>query len=78
MFAMQYKKIGAKIVYYRKIRGLTQEVLAERSGITPQYLSKIENGNYHNSVSLAILIKIAEQLNVTMAQLIVDIEKSED
>ena len=78
MFAMQYKKIGAKIVYYRKIRGLTQEALAERSGITPQYLSRIENGHYHKSVSLSTLMKIAEQLNVTMAQLMEDIEKPEE
>ena len=78
VFAMQYKKIGAKIVYYRKIRGLTQEALAERSGITPQYLSRIENGHYHKSVSLSTLMKIAEQLNVTMIQLMEDIEKPEE
>lgn len=78
MFAMQYKKIGAKIVYYRKIRGLTQEELAELVGISPQYLSRIENGNYHKSVSLSILMKIAEKLNVTMVQLMKDIEENDN
>lgn len=64
MFAVRYKKIGAKIVYYRKIRNLRQEELAEEVGITPQYLSRIENGGYTKSVSLSTLMKIAEKLGI--------------
>lgn len=77
MFAMKYKKIGARIVYYRKLKGMTQEYLAELVGISPQYLSKIENGNYKNSVSFSVLIKIAEKLNVKIAQLVQDIDSGE-
>ena len=77
MFAMKYKKIGARIVYYRKLKGMTQEYLAELVGISPQYLSKIENGNYKNSVSFSVLIKIAEKLNVKIAQLVQDIDSDE-
>ncbi len=69
MFALQYKKLGARIVYYRKINGLTQEKLAEEVGISPQYLSRIENGNYPKSVSLSTLMRIAEKLNVTISTL---------
>ena len=69
MFALQYKKLGAHIVYYRKINGLTQEKLAEEVGISPQYLSRIENGNYPKSVSLSTLMRIAEKLNVTISTL---------
>lgn len=69
MFALQYKKLGARIVYYRKIKGLTQEKLAEEVGISPQYLSRIENGNYPKSVSLSTLMRIAEKLNVTISTL---------
>lgn len=29
-FEQEYKKIGLKIAYYRKLAGLTQEMLAER------------------------------------------------
>ena len=36
MFASRYKKIGAKIVFYRKLKSMTQEKLAEEVGITPQ------------------------------------------
>jgi transcriptional regulator with XRE-family HTH domain len=69
LFALQYKKLGARIVYYRKINGLTQEKLAEEVGISPQYLSRIENGNYPKSVSLSTLMRIAEKLNVTISTL---------
>ena len=62
MFASRYKKIGAKIVFYRKLKSMTQEKLAEEVGITPQYLSRIENGGYTKSVSLSTLMKIAEKL----------------
>ena len=74
MFALQYKKLGARIVYYRKINGLTQEKLAEEVGISPQYLSRIENGNYPKSVSLSTLMRIAEKLNVSISKLLEDID----
>ena len=77
MFAVRYKKIGAKIVYYRKIRNLTQEELAEKVGITPQYLSRIENGGYSKNVSLSTLMKIAGALDVTMSQLMKGVENDE-
>ena len=56
-------KNGAKIVYYRKIRNLRQEELAEKASITPQYLSRIENGGYSKNVSLSTLMKIAGVLD---------------
>lgn len=31
MFAMRYKQIGAKIVYYRMIKSMSQEQLAEKN-----------------------------------------------
>ena len=78
MLEMQHKKmVGARIVYYRKISGMTQEYLAELVGISPQYLSKIENGNYNKNISLSVLIGIAEKLNVKIAQLVQDIDSGE-
>ena len=69
--------IGARIVYYRKIRGMTQEYLAEIVGISPQYLSKIENGNYSKSVSFSVLMRIAEKLNIKIEKLVHDIDSGE-
>ena len=53
---------------------MTQEKLAEEVGITPQYLSRIENGGYTKSVSLSTLMMIAGALDVTMSQLMEGIE----
>ena len=36
--------IGTKIVFYRKAKGFTQEELAERLNVSPQAVSKWENG----------------------------------
>lgn len=74
MFEKRIKKLGAKILYFRKIQGLTQEQLAEKVGITSKYLSRIETGNYPNSVSLITLMIIADKLNVCTSELIKDIE----
>lgn len=77
MFALRYKKIGAKIVFYRKLKSMTQEKLADEVGITPQYLSRIENGGYSKYVSLSTLMKIAGVLDVTMSQLMEGVESEE-
>ena len=37
IYAEKYRQIGLKIAYYRKLRGLTQEELAERVGLTPAF-----------------------------------------
>lgn len=56
---------------------MTQEYLAEIVGISPQYLSKIENGNYSKSVSFSVLMRIAEKLNVKIEKLVHDIDSGE-
>lgn len=35
IYADKYQQIGLKIAYYRKLRGLTQEQLAERLELSP-------------------------------------------
>ena len=60
----------------RKLKSMTQEKLAEEVGITPQYLSRIENGGYTKSVSLSTLMKIAEKLGITMSELMDGVEES--
>lgn len=67
LFAERYVQIGAKIRYYRTIRALEQIALADRFGITSQYLSKIERGAAKPSIDLLFLI--AEVLNVDVTKL---------
>ena len=42
--AVSYQEIGRRIASYRNQLGLSQEVVAERMGISRAVLSKIENG----------------------------------
>ena len=59
-----YRQIGLKIAYYRKYRGLTQEELAEKIGLTPAFIGHVEAPNVNKAVSLDTLFDIAEALNV--------------
>ncbi len=70
MFAMRYKKIGAKIVYYRMLQGMSQEQLAEKIGISQSYLSKIEKGKYDRNVPFTTLMLIAQALEIDVCELI--------
>ena len=69
-FTWEYKQIGAKIVYYRRLRGYTQETLAFKAGISTSYLSRIERGSYTNGISLSTFMKIAKALDVNVSKLI--------
>lgn len=60
----KYRQIGLKVSYYRKLRGLTQEELAERVERTPAFIGHIEAPNIIKAVSLDTLFDIAEVLDV--------------
>jgi len=56
--------IGLKISYFRRLRGLSQEQLAERAGISMGFLSQIEAPGMAIGISLSTLFAIAEALEV--------------
>lgn len=59
-----YKKIGLKISYYRKLKGLTQEELASAAHISTAFLGSIEAPNIDKAISLDTLFNIATVLDV--------------
>ena len=69
-FDDDYKLLGLNIAYYRHLRGLTQTQLAEKICMSSSYLSKIECGNYHKSVSLTMILTIAYGLDVKIEKLL--------
>jgi transcriptional regulator with XRE-family HTH domain len=60
-------RLGARIKSLRKSRGLSQERLAEKSDITPKYLSRLEVGQ--QSPSIETLARLAEALGVELWEL---------
>lgn len=68
-----YKLIGQAIKKYRKQRGLTQEQLADMVCISISYLTKIEALNCDQPFSLEVLLDISEVLEVSIHQLLEDI-----
>jgi|P1105metagenome_2_1110788.scaffolds.fasta_scaffold10484_6 transcriptional regulator with XRE-family HTH domain len=68
--ALLYKHIGAKIAYFRKLNGISQQEFAKRINLSESALSKIENGRYNENLSLELLQTIADGLNVKMTTLI--------
>ncbi len=64
IYEPEYLQIGLKIAYYRKLRGYTQEQLAEKIDKTPAFIGHIEAPNINKAVSLDTLFDISEVLNV--------------
>jgi len=67
---LDYFKIGQRIKKYRKAYNLTQEMLAEKVGISSVHISHIETGS--TKLSLPVLVNIAQELAVPTDELIFD------
>lgn len=63
--------LGAAIRQKRKRSGFTQEVLAEKADLHPNYIGRVERGEEH--ISLASLRRIGKALEVRVRELVRDI-----
>lgn len=61
-------KLGAAVRARRKELGISQEVLAIRSGVERSNMGKIERGE--NNLSVLNLVRIAEALNCRAAEIL--------
>lgn len=59
---MDYYAIGQRIRKIRKAKGISQEILAEKAGISTTHMSHIETAN--TKLSLPVFVAIAETLEV--------------
>ena len=64
IYESEYLQLGLKIAYYRKLRGLTQEELAEKIDRTPAFIGHVEAPNIQKAISLDTLFDIASVLDV--------------
>ena len=70
---IDYIAIGLRIRKLRKQKFWTQEKLAEKADIAPDYLCRIELGKKHPSLKSVLLI--ANALNITVDDLLIDVQK---
>jgi len=60
---IDYKELGERISKRRKVLNLTQDDVAEATGLSNNHISNIENN--HSIPSIETLIKICETLDIT-------------
>ena len=63
-YESEYRQLGLKIAYFRKLRGLTQEQLAEKIDKNAAFIGHVEAPNINKAVSLDTLFEIASVLDV--------------
>lgn len=65
-----FRNIGLRIAYYRKKRGYTQEMFADKLNVSNSYYSQIEASGCYKPLSLKTLFRIAEALEVPAYKLL--------
>jgi transcriptional regulator with XRE-family HTH domain len=74
MEKIDYVEIGKRVKVARKRAKLTQEKLSEKVEVAPSYISEIERGT--SICSLAVIVKIADVLELNLDNLICGINES--
>ena len=65
-----FANLGLMIALMRRMRGLSQEELAKKAGISRSHLSAIEAPGVDRGFSLEVLFRIAEALDMRPADLL--------
>ena len=65
-YESEYRQLGLKIAYYRKLRGFTQEQLAEKIEKSAAFIGHVEAPNVYKAISLDTLFDIADALDVAV------------
>ncbi|MDE6775702.1 MAG: helix-turn-helix domain-containing protein [Ruminococcus sp.] len=68
----KYRKMGLKINYYRRLKNLTQEQLAEMIDKSTSFLGAVEAPNVERTLSLDTLFDIAEALDIPPYKFLID------
>ena len=68
--AIYLRKLGLTVHEYRKLRGMSQQELAESAHIDRAYISSVENGK--QNISIGAISKLAKALSISIEELLVD------
>ena len=75
--AYYFNVIRYNIKRIREIENLTQQQLADKAGITMNYLSKIESTKMQRGLSIVILGRLADALEVDIRDLFNPIDEKD-
>ena len=64
-----YDIVRINIKKYRKLAKLTQQQLADKVGLSMNYIAKIESKKMKKSFAIAVLGRIADALNIDIRKL---------
>lgn len=67
-----YKIIRKNIKKFRISRNLTQQNLADMADLSREYICDIENDNRNKHLTIAVLGRIAEAMNVHIANFFIE------
>ena len=73
---IDYKALGGRRIIKQKMHNLTQEDVAEATGLSNNYISNIENN--HSIPSIDTLLKICEAIDTTPNYLLLGISSHSD
>lgn len=74
--SIDYKTLGERIAKRRKVLNMTQDDVAEATGLSNNYISNIENN--HSIPSIDTLVKICEAIDTTPNYLLLGITSHAD
>lgn len=66
---MYLRKFGQSVHEYRKLRGMSQQDLAQAADLDRAYLSSVEHGK--QNISIGAISKLAKALNLTIEELLI-------
>ena len=66
------RSFGARVREFRDKAGWTQEILSEKTGISVQHISNIENG--HREPCLGNMSKLAKAFGLKLSELVKDVD----
>ena len=64
-----YDVLRKNIKKYRELKGLTQQQLADKAGISMNYIAKIESKKMQRGFTIVVLGRIADAINIDIKNL---------